>query len=235
MRVLDLFSGIGGFSLGLERAGHKTVAFCEIDKFAQKVLKQWWPSIPIFSDITKLNDLLERALTALPADSPAKILVLQAKKLGYSLTEPPLLPPPVQDYLGRHYEPFAWYVLSDGSWRTWQQSMTDFWGLYSDKWPKAGMMLNGIAYRRVGLEGGICEKDSIVLPTPTASDHKGASRGCKKIKNKELSMLRYYLFYHYAPPQAKTSYPNPLLLERMMGYPTGHTELKPLETPLTQK
>lgn len=33
MRVLDLFSGIGGFSLGLERAGMKTVAFCEIDKF----------------------------------------------------------------------------------------------------------------------------------------------------------------------------------------------------------
>lgn len=31
MRVLDLFSGIGGFSLGLERAGMTTVAFCEID------------------------------------------------------------------------------------------------------------------------------------------------------------------------------------------------------------
>ena len=32
-RVLDLFSGIGGFSLGLERAGMQTVAFCEIDPF----------------------------------------------------------------------------------------------------------------------------------------------------------------------------------------------------------
>jgi site-specific DNA-cytosine methylase len=31
MNVLDLFSGIGGFSLGLERAGMRTVAFCEID------------------------------------------------------------------------------------------------------------------------------------------------------------------------------------------------------------
>ncbi len=31
MRVLDLFSGIGGFSLGLEAAGMRTVAFCEVD------------------------------------------------------------------------------------------------------------------------------------------------------------------------------------------------------------
>ena len=31
MRLLDLFSGIGGFSLGLERVGFQTVAFCEIE------------------------------------------------------------------------------------------------------------------------------------------------------------------------------------------------------------
>lgn len=53
MRVLDLFSGIGGFSLGLERAGMKTVAFCEIDEYARKVLKKHWPDVPIDRDITK--------------------------------------------------------------------------------------------------------------------------------------------------------------------------------------
>ena len=51
MRVLDLFSGIGGFSLGLERAGMKTVAFCEIDPFCQKVLRKHWPDVPIYDDI----------------------------------------------------------------------------------------------------------------------------------------------------------------------------------------
>ena len=55
MKILDLFSGIGGFSLGLERVGMKTVAFCEIDKFCQKVLKKHWPNIPIHEDITKLD------------------------------------------------------------------------------------------------------------------------------------------------------------------------------------
>lgn len=55
MRVLDLFSGIGGFSLGLERAAMETVAFCEIDQDATKVLKKHWPDVPVFSDIKELN------------------------------------------------------------------------------------------------------------------------------------------------------------------------------------
>lgn len=55
MNVLDLFSGIGGFSLGLERAGMKTVAFCENDKHCQRVLKKHWPGIPIFDDVKKLK------------------------------------------------------------------------------------------------------------------------------------------------------------------------------------
>jgi len=55
MKVLDLFSGIGGFSLGLERAGFETVAFCEIDKKARMVLQKHWPSVPIFDDVTTLT------------------------------------------------------------------------------------------------------------------------------------------------------------------------------------
>ena len=51
MRVLDLFAGIGGFSLGLEKAGFETVAFCEIDPYAQSVLKKNWPGIPVYDDV----------------------------------------------------------------------------------------------------------------------------------------------------------------------------------------
>lgn len=55
MKVLDLFSGIGGFSLGFEKASWKTVAFCEIDKHCQVVLRKHWPEVIIFDDITKLD------------------------------------------------------------------------------------------------------------------------------------------------------------------------------------
>lgn len=55
MKVLDLFSGIGGFSLGLERAGMETVAFCEIEKYPRKVLKKHWPSKIIHRDVRTLN------------------------------------------------------------------------------------------------------------------------------------------------------------------------------------
>ncbi len=55
MNVLDLFSGIGGFSLGLERAGMRTVAFCEQDKYCQRVLAKHWPDVPIYDDVRELT------------------------------------------------------------------------------------------------------------------------------------------------------------------------------------
>lgn len=55
MKVLDLFSGIGGFSLGLERAGMETVAFCEISPVCRHLLAHHWPDVPCFDDVTTLT------------------------------------------------------------------------------------------------------------------------------------------------------------------------------------
>ncbi len=55
LSVFDIFSGIGGFSLGLEKAGMQTVAFCEINPFCQKILKKHWSSVPVFSDVSALT------------------------------------------------------------------------------------------------------------------------------------------------------------------------------------
>jgi DNA (cytosine-5)-methyltransferase 1 len=56
LKLLDLFSGIGGFSLGLESTGgFETIAFVEKDDFCQKVLKKHWPNITIEGDIRNVK------------------------------------------------------------------------------------------------------------------------------------------------------------------------------------
>jgi len=53
---LDLFSGIGGFSLGLEATGgFETKAFCDIEKYPRQVLQKHWPHVKQYEDIKELN------------------------------------------------------------------------------------------------------------------------------------------------------------------------------------
>jgi DNA (cytosine-5)-methyltransferase 1 len=56
LRLLDLFSGIGGFSLGLERSGNfETAAFCEIEPYCRAVLKKHWPNVTVYEDVKELS------------------------------------------------------------------------------------------------------------------------------------------------------------------------------------
>ena len=82
MRVLDLFSGIGGFSLGLERAGMSTAAFCEIDPFCRRVLKKHWPKVRIHHDITKLDGRKYRGIDLICGGFPCQPYSLAGRKKG---------------------------------------------------------------------------------------------------------------------------------------------------------
>jgi DNA (cytosine-5)-methyltransferase 1 len=55
MRTLSLFSGIGGFDLGFERAGMTVVGVCEIDKHAQKILQRHFPDATLHDDVRKVH------------------------------------------------------------------------------------------------------------------------------------------------------------------------------------
>ena len=55
LRVLSLFAGIGGFYLGLERAGMTTVAFAETNPYASAVLRKHWPEVPNLGDVTEAH------------------------------------------------------------------------------------------------------------------------------------------------------------------------------------
>ena len=83
MRVLDLFSGIGGFSLGLERAGMETVAFCEYDEPCREVLRKHWPDIPIHEDVRNLDATQYRGSVGLVCGGyPCQPFSLAGKRQG---------------------------------------------------------------------------------------------------------------------------------------------------------
>ena len=61
LRMLDLFTGIGGISLAAEWTGQiESVCFCELADYPQKVLKKHWPNVPIIPDI---HDVTKEKLT----------------------------------------------------------------------------------------------------------------------------------------------------------------------------
>lgn len=55
VNVLSLFSGVGGFDIGLENAGMRTIYQCEWDKHARSVLDRHWPDVPKWGDISTLT------------------------------------------------------------------------------------------------------------------------------------------------------------------------------------
>jgi len=82
VRVVSLFSGVGGFDLGLERAGMTTVAQVEWDAKCQQVLARHWPDVPRWGDVSDVNgaDLPDCDLVAF--GSPCQDLSVAGKRAG---------------------------------------------------------------------------------------------------------------------------------------------------------
>lgn len=87
LKLLDLFSGIGGFSLGLERTGgFETVAFCEIEPFPRKILNKHWPEVPCYEDVRELTGSKLAAdgiaIDAISAGFPCQDISTAGKQAG---------------------------------------------------------------------------------------------------------------------------------------------------------
>ncbi len=85
MRMLDLFSGIGGFALAAKWVWEDEldiVGFCEIEKYAQKVLQKNFPGVPIYEDITKLNGKDFKNIDLLTGGFPCQDISIAGKGAG---------------------------------------------------------------------------------------------------------------------------------------------------------
>ncbi|MEG3294500.1 DNA cytosine methyltransferase [Streptococcus suis] len=91
MKFLDLFAGIGGFRLGMERAGHECVGFCEIDQFARKSYKAIHNTEGEleFHDITRVTDKLVRGIgrvDVICGGFPCQAFSIAGKRAGFEDT-----------------------------------------------------------------------------------------------------------------------------------------------------
>ena len=82
MTHLDLFSGIGGFALAAKWAGIETVAFCEIDDFACKVLNKNFPDVPVHRDIRELDGSLYAGIDLITGGYPCQPFSTAGKRKG---------------------------------------------------------------------------------------------------------------------------------------------------------
>lgn len=88
LKTLDLFAGAGGFTVAGELAGgYETIAFCEIDKYAQKVLAKNWPDVPIFEDVTKLKGSDVGAVDVITGGFPCQDVSIAGPKTGTVMGE----------------------------------------------------------------------------------------------------------------------------------------------------
>ena len=80
------------------------------------------------------------------------------------------------DYGGKHAQPLAWYDQRSSSWRMCLPSLFEDSKLFSGRWPRSGIVSNGIAYqldtlahRTKGIASGLSESE--MWPTPTRFDY----------------------------------------------------------------
>ena len=212
LRLLDLFSGIGGFSYAAERlvGGFSTTAFVEREPFCQSILRKHWPDVPIHDDITTFAPAFASA-DVICGGFPCQDISQAGKGAGIKEgTRSGLFFEMVR--VIRLVRPR--FVVMENV----QRSLLTDWALFSGKWPRSGMTVNGVAYALQMWAPATCVTDGGVLqrllPTPTTRDHKdGSQHSCANTPVNGLLGRRIHQVA-CSPPTGEAMYLNPALSRR---------------------
>lgn len=135
------------------------------------------------------------------------------------------------DYGLKCTDSFAKYDPVTSSWKTYQRCLLEGWIPYSQSFPRAGMMLNGIVYRQSPMVPilSVIECGSLPrVPRPLSMDHKAGHSNpiSRRAHNGAHFNLRDWFSEHY-----NMLYPPVVIVDYLMGFPSGHTDLNVLATP----
>ena len=132
---------------------------------------------------------------------------------------------------GNTQESLANYDRDSSSWKTSQLSLVEGSAEFSGTWPRSGMMLNGIAYQLPTLVPDNFGTEFGLWPTPNATTFKGGRTSPRRgVRNPERNNWQ-----DWCSLVLGQRYPMPETAEQVMGFPTGHTEIKPSATPSSLK
>ena len=212
----SLFSGIGGFDLGFERAGIKTLWQVENDPYAAAVLEKHWPEVEKYGDIREVEFVCDDPIL-LPEDFLANLFRMQAADLE-RLT---------RDGCGPNTPvPFAYLDRDTLSWKTLPDCLNGAGGatMYSGIWPCSGIVLNGIAYRREPLVPRNTAKEFLLLQPPQrwtapCASTRGVSLMAKNKRHGRTIEWDLASMGEIGPE-------NPRWREWLMGFPGAWTDLE---------
>ena len=129
---------------------------------------------------------------------------------------------------GRCTESLASYDRESQSWKMSQISLP--WGCpkFLDRFPKSGIMQNGVLYQLVNLEHPTREKGSLLLPTPCAHEARlGYQRRDDPTKKGSQKSLTTVIIDRMGGRKKVTGQLNPEFVDWIMGFPIGWTNLEP--------
>nr|WP_066795131.1 hypothetical protein [Sphingomonas soli] len=122
---------------------------------------------------------------------------------------------------------FATFDRESSSWRTSQLCLDGALAVFSDAWPRSGMMLNGIAYQLPTLVPDSFGTECGLWPTPNATAFKGGRQSPRRgVSNPERNNWQ-----DWCSLVLGQRYPVPETAEQVMGFPEGYTAISSSGTP----